>query len=291
MIHTHQGISALGAFKTKALQVKISQAQSGLKLLGAEFIHLSNLDEALTSKESDHLDHLLSYSPNLSVDNAKSSIVIIPRLGTISPWSSKATDIMHLCDINKINRIERATAYHFNDTINQKSEVLAIIMDKMTESVLDSMSDAHTLFDNFEAQPFSSVDILNDGKSALEKTNIELGLALSAGEIDYLVESFTKLERNPTDIELMMFAQANSEHCRHKIFNADWTVDNIEQAKSLFAMIRNTYHKHPEGLLSVYSDNSAVMAGYDGERFYADEQGKYVSSNEHRAIFNEGRNS
>ncbi|HIG88609.1 MAG TPA: phosphoribosylformylglycinamidine synthase, partial [Candidatus Thioglobus sp.] len=204
MIHTHQGISALGAFKTKALQVKISQAQSGLKLLGAEFIHLSNLDEALTSKESDHLDHLLSYSPNLSVDNAKSSIVIIPRLGTISPWSSKATDIMHLCDINKINRIERATAYHFNDTINQKSEVLAIIMDKMTESVLDSMSDAHTLFDNFEAQPFSSVDILNDGKSALEKTNTELGLALSAGEIDYLVESFTKLERNPTDIELMM---------------------------------------------------------------------------------------
>ena len=284
MIHIHQGISALGAFKTKALQVKIAQAQSGLKLLGAEFIHLSNLDETLTSKESDHLDHLLSYSPNLSVDNAKSSIVIIPRLGTISPWSSKATDIMHLCDINKINRIERATAYHFNDTINQKSEVLAIIMDKMTESVLESMSDAHSIFDNFEPQPFTSVDILAQGKSALERTNTELGLALSVGEIDYLVDSFTQLERNPTDIELMMFAQANSEHCRHKIFNADWTIDNTEQAKSLFAMIRNTYHKHPEGLLSVYSDNSAVMAGYDGERFYADQDGKYVSSNEHRAI-------
>ena len=284
MIHTHQGISALGAFKTKALQVKISQAQPGLNLLSAEFIHFSDLNDALTEAEKKHLDQLLSYTQALSANTAKSSIIVIPRLGTISPWSSKATDIVHLCDINKIRRIERATIYHFDDEITNKSAVLSCVMDKMTESELGNIEDTHTLFDNFEAQPFSSVDILNDGKSALEKTNTELGLALSAGEIDYLVESFTRLERNPTDIELMMFAQANSEHCRHKIFNADWTVDNIEQAKSLFAMIRNTYHKHPEGLLSVYSDNSAVMAGYDGERFYADEQGKYVSSNEHRAI-------
>ena len=284
MIHTHQGISALGAFKTKALQVKISQAQPGLNLLSAEFIHFSDLNDALTEVEKKHLDQLLSYTQALSANTAKSSIIVIPRLGTISPWSSKATDIVHLCDINKIRRIERATIYHFDDEITNKSAVLSCVMDKMTESELGNIEDTHTLFDNFEAQPFSSVDILNDGKSALEKTNTELGLALSAGEIDYLVESFTRLERNPTDIELMMFAQANSEHCRHKIFNADWTVDNIEQAKSLFAMIRNTYHKHPEGLLSVYSDNSAVMAGYDGERFYADEQGKYVSSNEHRAI-------
>lgn len=284
MIHTHQGISALGAFKTKALQVKISQAQPGLNLLSAEFIHFSDLNDALTEVEKKHLDQLLSYTQALSANTAKSSIIVIPRLGTISPWSSKATDIVHLCDINKIRRIERATIYHFDDEITNKSAVLSCVMDKMTESELGNIEDTHTLFDNFEAQPFSSVDILNDGKSALEKTNTELGLALSAGEIDYLVESFTRLERNPTDIELMMFAQANSEHCRHKIFNADWTVDNIEQAKSLFAMIRNTYHKHPEGLLSVYSDNSAVMAGYDGERFYADEQGKYVSFNEHRAI-------
>lgn len=284
MIHTHQGISALGAFKTKALQVKISQAQPGLNLLSAEFIHFSDLNDALTEVEKKHLDQLLSYTQALSANTAKSSIIVIPRLGTISPWSSKATDIVHLCDINKIRRIERATIYHFDAEITNQAKVLACVMDKMTESELSNIEDAHTLFDHFEPQPFTSVDILNDGKSALEKTNTELGLALSAGEIDYLVESFTRLERNPTDIELMMFAQANSEHCRHKIFNADWTVDNIEQAKSLFAMIRNTYHKHPEGLLSVYSDNSAVMAGYDGERFYADEQGKYVSSNEHRAI-------
>ena len=284
MIHTHQGISALGAFKTKALQVKISKAQPGLNLLVAEFIHLADLNEALIEVETNHLDHLLSYAPVLSVNAAQSSIVVIPRLGTISPWSSKATDIVHLCDINKINRIERATIYHFDAKITKSPQVLAVIMDKMTESVLDSINDAHTLFDSFEPQPFTSVNILTNGKSALEKTNIALGLALSDGEIDYLVESFIKLERNPTDIELMMFAQANSEHCRHKIFNADWTIDGVEQAKSLFSMIRNTYHKHPEGLLSVYSDNSAVMAGHEGERFYADEQGKYVGQQEHRAI-------
>ncbi|SFV83625.1 Phosphoribosylformylglycinamidine synthase, synthetase subunit / Phosphoribosylformylglycinamidine synthase, glutamine amidotransferase subunit [hydrothermal vent metagenome] len=284
MIHTHQGISAISAFKTKALQVKISKAQPGLNLLAAEFIHLADLNDALTKVEINHLDHLLSYAPVLSVNAVQSSVVVIPRLGTISPWSSKATDIVHLCDINKINRIERATIYHFDARITNSPQVLAAIMDKMTESVLDSINDAHTLFDNFEPQPFASINILADGKSALEKTNTELGLALSDGEIDYLVESFIKLERNPTDIELMMFAQANSEHCRHKIFNADWTIDGVEQAKSLFSMIRNTYHKHPEGLLSVYSDNSAVMAGFEGERFYADEKGKYISSTEHRAI-------
>lgn len=284
MIHIHQGINALGAFKTKALQAKIAKAQSGLNLLSAEFIHFADLDEALTDVEKNHLNQLLSYTPVLPDNSAQSSVIIIPRLGTISPWSSKATDIVHLCDINKVNRIERAIIYHFNAEITNSTQVLTSIMDKMTESVLDSIDDAHTIFDNFEPRPFASVDILAKGKSALEKTNIELGLALSDGEIDYLVESFTQLERNPTDIELMMFAQANSEHCRHKIFNADWTLDGIEQEKSLFSMIRNTYHKHPEGLLSVYSDNSAVMAGHQGERFFADENGKYVSSTEHRAI-------
>ena len=284
MIHIHQGINALGAFKTKSLQVKLTQAQPGLSLLGAEYIHFTDLNADLGEDKSEQLTQLLSYEESLNIDDAISSIIIIPRLGTISPWSSKATDIMHLCDITQINRIERAVVYHFDEKIVNHPEVLSCVMDKMTESELADIDNAHAIFDHFEPRPFSSVDILSQGKSALEKTNIELGLALSDGEIDYLVESFIKLERNPTDIELMMFAQANSEHCRHKIFNADWAIDNTEQAKSLFSMIRNTYHKHPEGLLSVYSDNSAVMAGFDGERFYADKDGKYVSSNEHRAI-------
>jgi len=284
MIHIHQGIRALGTFKTKALQLKITQAQAGLGLLGTEFIHFADLNHSLDENKTKQLAQLLAYSDSLSINNAVSSLIIIPRLGTISPWSSKATDIMHLCDLSQIKRIERAVIYHFDAEITNQAKVLACVMDKMTESELSNIEDAHTLFDHFEPQPFASVDILTQGKKALEKTNAELGLALSNSEIDYLLESFTKLERNPTDIELMMFAQANSEHCRHKIFNADWTVDGIEQAKSLFSMIRNTYHKHPEGLLSVYSDNSAVMAGLEGERFYADENGKYVSSNEHRAI-------
>lgn len=284
MIHIHQGISALGAFKSQALQAKLAHAQPNLTLLDTEFIHFSDLNENLDKKQPTQLTQLLSYSKTLNINNAQSGVIIIPRLGTISPWSSKATDILHLCGLKKIRRIERGIIYHFDAEITNRSAVLACVMDKMTESELSSIEEAHTLFDNFEPRLFLNIDILNQGKSALEKTNIELGLALSDGEIDYLVESFTKLERNPTDIELMMFAQANSEHCRHKIFNADWTIDNTEQAKSLFAMIRNTYHKHPEGLLSVYSDNSAVMAGYDGERFYADKDGKYVSSKEHRAI-------
>jgi phosphoribosylformylglycinamidine synthase len=149
---------------------------------------------------------------------------------------------------------------------------------------LCSIDEAHSIFDDFEPRPFVHVDILSKGKSALEHANTTLGLALSDGEMDYLVDNFTTLKRNPTDVELMMFAQANSEHCRHKIFNADWTIDGVAQAKSLFAMIRNTYQQHPEGLLSVYSDNSAVMAGYEGKRFYAAADGKYVSSSEHRAI-------
>ena len=284
MIHIHQGIRALGAFKIKALQSKITQAQAGLNLIGAEFIHFADLNDSLDENKTKQLNQLLSYSEPLAINNAISSIVIVPRLGTISPWSSKATDIMHLCDMAQITRIERAVIYHFDAEIINQPAVLACVMDKMTESELTSIEQAQSIFDHFEPQPFSSVDILAQGKTALEQTNTELGLALSTGEIDYLVESFTKLKRNPTDIELMMFAQANSEHCRHKIFNADWKIDDTEQAKSLFAMIRNTYHKHPEGLLSVYSDNSAVMAGFEGERFYADENGKYVSSKEHRAI-------
>lgn len=284
MIHIHQGISALGAFRQEALNKKLSQAQSGLALLSAEFIHFADLNSALSDEQAQHLDHLLNYTNALNATSDAQSIIVIPRLGTISPWSSKATDIAHLCDINQINRVERGIIYHLNHKISNTEAVLNCLMDKMTESLLDSIENAHTIFDNFEPQPFSSIDILSQGKTSLETANTELGLALSAGEIDYLVDSFTKLERNPTDIELMMFAQANSEHCRHKIFNADWKIDDTEQAKSLFAMIRNTYHKHPEGLLSVYSDNSAVMAGYEGERFYADENGKYVSSKEHRAI-------
>ncbi|KAA0448922.1 MAG: phosphoribosylformylglycinamidine synthase, partial [Candidatus Thioglobus sp.] len=229
------------------------------------------------------LQTLLSYETHIDSDKSI-AIIIIPRLGTISPWSSKASDILHLCALQKVRRIERGIIYHFAKPLKNKQAILSIIMDKMTESELPSITDAKMIFADFEPKPFSSIDILAQGKSALENANITLGLALSNSEIDYLLDNFRRLKRNPTDVELMMFAQANSEHCRHKIFNADWIIDGKKQAQSLFAMIRNTYHKHPDGLLSVYSDNSAVMEGYKGKRFYADANGKYVNSTEHRAI-------
>ncbi len=283
MIHIHQGIRTFSTFKVQALAKKITQIQADLTFIDAEFIHFVDLNNALNDEQITHINQLLSYSETLNVDHSQ-SIIVTPRIGTISPWSSKATDIMHLCDIHQINRIERGIIYHFDKPITDKQAILSVIMDKMTESELPSMDEAHRIFDDFEPRPFERVDILSEGKSALERANTTLGLALSEGEIDYLVDNFTALSRNPTDVELMMFAQANSEHCRHKIFNADWTLDGVAQAKSLFAMIRNTYHQHPEGLLSVYSDNSAVMEGYEGERFYATENGKYVKSSEHRAI-------
>jgi len=286
MIHTHRGIQALGDFKIRAIQEKISKIQSGLKLLATEFIHFADLTETLSEEETYHLNSLLSYSPEINIDGTHSSVIVTPRLGTISPWSSKATDIMHLCAISRIKRIERGIGYHFSQSIEQQNHklVLSIVMDKMTESELVSTNDAHSLFDELEPVPARSINVLQQGCEAIDVANEELGLALSSGEIEYLEKNFKKLGRNPNDIELMMFAQANSEHCRHKIFNAEWTIDGQKQDMSLFSMIRNSYHKHPEGLLSVYSDNSAVMEGYIGERFFANSDGIYQSSKEHRAI-------
>lgn len=283
MIKTIQQIQALSQFKQEGLNQKLSKLS--VKLVGAEFVHFAYCEHKLelTRDESTTLEALLSYDKPVEF-NSKAQIIVIPRLGTISPWSSKASDILHLCGLTSISRIERGIIYHFDKSINDKKTILSVIMDKMTESELPTMDDVHQIFDDFEPRPFECIDILSKGKSALEHANTTLGLALSNGEIDYLVDNFTKLARNPSDVELMMFAQANSEHCRHKVFNANWIIDGAKQAKSLFAMIRNTYHQHPEGLLSVYSDNSAVMKGYTGERFYALENGKYVKSSEHRAI-------
>ena len=286
MIHTHRGIQALGAFKTKALQEKISIIQPGIKLLGTEFIHFADLIEDLSEEDISHLNNLLNYSPRLDIGDAKSSVIVIPRLGTISPWSSKATDIVHLCSIKKIKRIERGLIYHFNQQIDKQNhrQILSIVMDKMTESELLSIKDAKNMFNEFEPSTVNSIDVIGEGRKAIETANNELGLALSEGEIDYLEDNFINLNRNPNDIELMMFAQANSEHCRHKIFNADWSIDGQKKDLSLFSMIRNSYNQNPEGLLSVYSDNSAVMEGYIGERFFANDDGIYQKSKEHRAI-------
>ena len=201
-------------------------------------------------------------------------LVVIPRIGTIAPWATKASDIANNCGLGAIKRIERGSCFSFvkvDGSALDSTEIEIIeplIHDRMTETVIEEFADAEALFTVAEPQPMSSVDILGAGRDALVVANRELGLALAEDEIDYLVENFTVLNRNPNDIELMMFAQANSEHCRHKIFNADWIIDGEAQDKSLFSMIRNTHENYSTDVLSAYSDNSSVIRGNHAGRFY-----------------------
>ncbi|GAB2640966.1 phosphoribosylformylglycinamidine synthase [Psychrobacter pocilloporae] len=203
-------------------------------------------------------------------------VIVAPRFGTISPWASKATDIFNNCEI-KINRVERVVVYTL--TLDEKTDGDAgeklpadaeqLLFDRMTQSLVYDLSDVSKLFDDQAPASLNHIDVIGQGQSALESANTEFGFALSSEDIDYLMNAYVnELGRNPTDVELMMFAQANSEHCRHKIFNAQWTVDGEVQPKSLFQMIKNTYQSNPQGILSAYKDNAAVMAGSDGMRFY-----------------------
>ena len=212
---------------------------------------------------------------------AAAALLVVPRLGTVSPWSSKATDIAHNCDLSAVARIEHGLAWELRDAAGRPvtAEVarasLPWLHDRMTESVLFDEREAAQLFAHVAPRPLQTVDILGGGRAALERANADWGLALSPDEIDYLLDNFGKVRRNPTDVELMMFAQANSEHCRHKIFNADWVIDGEPKKESLFGMIRHTHAQRPQGTLSAYSDNAAVIAGAPGARFYPDADGVY----------------
>jgi len=221
--------------------------------------------------ELERLKDLLGIPVQLPAAPSGRLVLVTPRLGTISPWSSKATDIAHNCGFAAILRIERGIAYHVAGAVD-----IGRLHDRMTESVLDAIEDAGRLFHHVAPQPLTGVDIRAGGRAALLKANGELGLALSADEIDYLVENFTRAGRNPTDVELMMFAQANSEHCRHKIFNAAWTVDGADQPLSLFGMIRETHKAHPQGTVVAYSDNAAVIEGAKIRRFFPQADGSYA---------------
>jgi len=214
-------------------------------------------------------------------------ILVVPRLGTISPWSTKATDIAQHCGLSGVLRIERGVVYYLNThngkplSKHEQAAVLPLLHDRMTESVFDEIEGvAEKIFKHGTPQPLETVDVLKGGSTALENANREMGLALSEDEIEYLVANFKKLKRNPTDVELMMFAQANSEHCRHKIFNADWVIDGEAQDMSLFGMIRNTHKVSPQGTIVAYSDNSSVIEGARVERFYPRADGGYAFSNE-----------
>jgi phosphoribosylformylglycinamidine synthase len=266
------GAPALSEFRIKKLLSNF--AEKGLKIsnIYAEYVHFANVSETLNDSEKEVLAKLLTYGPHITERELKGNLyLVVPRPGTISPWSSKATDIVHNCGISKIERIERGIAYYVEgEDASKIDDISPVIHDRMMEYVFSSLNDAEKLFKQAEPKPLTSVDILGKGREALEEANVSLGLALSSDEIDYLVNSFTTLGRNPNDVELYMFAQANSEHCRHKVFNADWVIDGVEQPKSLFKMIKNTYENNHNYVLSAYKDNAAVMEGSVAGRFFPD---------------------
>jgi len=270
------GIQALSVFRERKLLEKLQAIEPTVSGVSAEFIHFIDEVAVLDASDTKVVEKLLTYGQPYSGNRGGQQYVVIPRPGTISPWSSKATDIAHNARLERVRRIERGVIYYVQSEKTIDGErIVSLIADKMTEKLIDKKADAALLFAAYKPGELKLVDILGD-KDKLNAANSELGLALSNEEIDYLFTSYTDLNRNPTDVELMMFAQVNSEHCRHKVFNAEWTIDGTRQDKSLFKMIKNTYEKNNDGILSAYSDNAAVISGSVGGRFFADaETGTY----------------
>jgi phosphoribosylformylglycinamidine synthase len=264
-----EGGKALSAFRSQGLLARLSQAMPRIVGVSARFVHWVWSDAALDRATHDKLAALLTYGEAAQAAEG-ALVVVMPRLGTVSPWASKATDIAHNCGA-AIHRVERITEFRLQTksglfgskplTSDEVHAIAALLHDRMTESIAFERDAARRLFDERDAEPMAHVDVLGKGRTALEAANTEFGLALSDDEIDYLALAFRKLERNPTDVELMMFAQANSEHCRHKIFNAEFVIDGQEQPLSMFGMIRNTEKLAPQHTVIAYNDNAAVMAG------------------------------
>ena len=271
------GASAHSSFKKAQLLNRLA-SMSSVQSFDSQWVYL--FDQALNEQQHQSALQLLNDGQSFELRQAASDeiqILVTPRVGTISPWSSKATDIFQNCN-TPIHRLERGLLFTLKGVKEISNEVKLALHDRMTESVFAQIDDAKALFSETAPKPLNSIDILSQGKEALVKANNEFGFALSDEEIDYLVAAFTKLGRNPNDIELMMFAQANSEHCRHKIFGSEWTIDGEKQPLSLFQMIKNTYKESPTDVLSAYKDNASVIVGYDTMRFYpkADENGHFV---------------
>ena len=268
-----RGVTALSDFRVEKLLQKAAALGLPEVKLKSEFWYFVGSEKALNAATVEKLQALLATQSVEQTPEAREGLhlfLVTPRLGTISPWASKATNIAENCGLEGIERIERGMAVWLEGRLNdeQKQQWAALLHDRMTESVLPDFQTASKLFHHLESETFSTVDVLGGGKEALVKANTEMGLALSADEIDYLVENYQALQRNPSDVELMMFAQANSEHCRHKIFNADFILNGEKQPKSLFGMIRDTHNAHPEGTVVAYKDNSSVIEGAKIERFY-----------------------
>jgi phosphoribosylformylglycinamidine synthase len=279
---TLPGAIALSAFRVEKLLASLPRPLAEAITVDTRFVHFVAVAAPLDSAQTQVLEKLLTYGTPAHGEPKGALLLVLPRFGTVSPWSSKATDIARNCGLDKVVRIERGVAYYINardpGPLSERSRraLDRNIHDRMTETIVDNFEAAQQLFAHASPQPLATVDIMKGGRKALEAANAALGLALAPDEIDYLLESFKAAKRNPTDVELMMFAQANSEHCRHKIFNASWTIDGKPREQSLFQMIRNTHRAHPQGTIVAYSDNSAVMEGARIERFFPDESGAWA---------------
>jgi phosphoribosylformylglycinamidine synthase len=271
------GPPALSAFRIAKLLQRVQALQAAVVGLSARFVHFAELARPLAADEQAILARLLTYGPAAASaadeDAEGERLLIVPRAGTISPWSSKASDIVQVCGLASVRRVERGIAYRVRAprglNRGQLLKLAPALFDRMTEMPLLDSGDAASLFEHAPPRELARVS-LAAGRAGLEQANRALGMALSGDEIDYLLESFRRLGRDPTDVELMMFAQANSEHCRHKIFNASWIIDGEPRAQSLFAMIRHTHAVSPAGVLSAYRDNAAVIEGAPGFRYFPD---------------------
>ena len=276
-ILTLKGHEALSDFRRDKLS-GIMREQGIVPVdIRAHYIHIAEVAQSWVHSETEQLARLLGHAPDLFTEHAADDLfLVVPRIGTISPWSSKATDIAGLCGLAGLIRLERGIAYRISGVnLDQRAVVSKQLHDRMTETVLSDVGELSRLFIHHDPQPLAVIDILSGGRNALARANRAMGLALAEDEIDYLLENFKHLNRNPSDTELMMFAQANSEHCRHKIFNSDWVIDRETQERSLFSMIRNTHQLNPEGTLVAYSDNSSVIEGAKSRRFYPDDDRHY----------------
>jgi phosphoribosylformylglycinamidine synthase len=280
------GAPAASDFRLAKLLAIVRDRVPGVIALDSRYLHFVDLARELDPHEHEVLEALLRYGPAApKAAAAGDALIVVPRFGTVSPWSSKATDIAHVCGLEAVRRIERGIAWYVTaaQPLNELDwrALGECLHDRMTESVLRDAAAAGELFAHASPKKLSTVPLLASGRPALEDANVELGLALSGDEIAYLEAAFRELGRDPADVELMMFAQANSEHCRHKIFNAEWIVDGERSERSLFAMIRNTHEHNPRGVLSAYRDNAAVIEGWHGRRWFAPAGGgAYASADE-----------
>lgn len=274
---TYDGPSALSEFRAGTLLKKLQEINGDIMSVRAQYQHFIDTD-TLSDNESQKAQALLDYgASHKSSTKTHLTFLVVPRMGTISPWSSKATDIFHNAGLKMVRRVERGVRYEIKGvaslTTEEKVAIHTLLHDRMTENIIENGNTEErlsSLFEQSPPRPLSTVPVLKEGALALSQANDMLGLALSDDEIEYLLARFIALNRDPTDAELMMFAQVNSEHCRHKVFNAKWTVDGVSQDRSLFKMIKNTYEKHSEGVMSAYSDNGAVLEGGKGDFFFAD---------------------